>query len=465
MSLLTCMKLCQRHLVSRETAVKLAATTVFCAGLVRSGVAPDHPEVKSVENDFVAVANDARFNFIGNAEVGHRIPVPLLQEHYAGVVLATGAQSRRELRIPGANLKGIMDARMFVDWYNGHPGFTTLPHGFHEQLPEVHTAVIIGNGNVALDCARMLVKQANDLAGTDIAQHALDVLRRCGVQQVHVLGRRGAVQAAFTIKELRELTQLPGVAALVHTEELQRGMTAASQAELDAARARKRQDKLLQSLGTPDSVQPGVKQLHLRFCQSPVQCLSDADGSVRALEIEATQLEGAASEQKAVPTGQKQELPCQLVLSSIGYSGVAIPGVPFDASRGVVPSTASRVVDPELGGVLPGLYVTGWLRRGPSGIIGTNISDAKQAVAAVLQDVQQAEGTAGHEGVRGVLHALGGGSGTIPSLVSWAGAKAILSHEETRGAAVGKPREKLTDVQGMMQIAADCPGGVWATER
>jgi len=393
--------------------------------------------------------------------VGKHIPVHTLQEQYAGVVLATGAQSRRELRIPGSNLHGVMDARRFVDWYNGHPGFTSLPSNFESQLKHVHTAVIIGNGNVALDCARVLVKQPGELASTDIAQHALDALQSCGVQQVHVVGRRGAVQAAFTIKELRELTQLQGVTTLVHPDEIQRGLTTASAAELAASRARKRQDKLLSGLPTAGNAPAGDKAIHLRFCQSPVECLDDGNGAVHALRLEGTQLEGGEAGQQAVGTGQLHDLECQMVLSSIGYSGVAIQGVPFDPARGVVPSSASRVLDLQTGSTCAGLYVTGWLRRGPSGIIGTNIADAKQTVAAVLQDMQA--GTAVAPGSKGgwwgVLDTLGGQQ--RGPFVSWLGAKAILALEEDRGATRGKPREKVTDVKEMLDIAAGCPGGLW----
>ena len=426
---------------------------------MRSGVAPDHPEVKSVENDFRVVADDPRFRFIGNASVGTTIPVETLRKNYAGVVLATGAQSRRQLKIPGSDLTGVMDARTFVDWYNGSPGFTALPGSFEERLPSVDTAVIIGNGNVALDCARMLVKQPSDLAQTDIAQHALDVLSRCSIKHVHVVGRRGTVQAAFTIKELRELMQLQGVTTVLHPDEVARGMTPASQAELAESRPRKRQDKLLRSMPSAEGAPQDTKHVHLRFCQGPVACGGDDAASVSSLRLQSMQLQGGAGGQKASAGGGEQTLECQLVLSSIGYSSTMIPGVPFDAERGVVPSFRARVV--QGGAALQGLYVTGWLRRGPSGIIGTNIVDAKETVAAVMEDVRQ--GACG-EGVRGGLEAvLDGMTAQGSRFVTWQGAKAILSAEEARGGAVGKPREKLTDVASMLGVAEECQGGVWDT--
>lgn len=421
-------------------------------GLVRSGVAPDHPEVKSVQNDFEAVVSDGRVQFLGNVRVGTQLSVADLTSRYHAVVLAYGAASDRSLGIPGESLTNVCSARSFVAWYNGHPEF----RDFQPNL-ECEDVVIIGQGNVAIDCARILCKTPGELRETDIAAHAADALSRSRVKRVHVLGRRGHVQAAFTMKELREVTKLEDAACVLRAEELQRGRTPASMAEIESARARKRMDALLNdTLAAASSGKS--KQLILRFLLAPTRFVAEGSSTaVSAVECDVTQLSGPAEAQKATPTGVTERIPAGLVLKSIGYKSISVPGIPFDEKKAVVRNDKGRVVT-EAGVQVPGVYVSGWLKRGPSGIIGTNIPDARETVACILTD--KAEGklvtpsvTASNplDSLRALLREKGVAE---EKLVTWDAYKKIDAAEVARGQSSGKPREKFTDVGDMLAAAA-----------
>lgn len=423
---------------------------------MRTGVAPDHPEVKQVTNDFEQVATDPRFGYLGNVRVGTDVSVEELFSFYDAVVLAYGASSDRAMGVPGEDLRNVTSARAFVNWYNGHPDF----RDFAPNL-DAEDVVIIGQGNVAIDCARILTKTRDELKETDIAAHALDALSRSKVKRVHVVGRRGHVQAAMTMKELREVTRLEDADFVVSAEELARGRTAASVAELETQRARKRMDALLAEQA---ALAPAGKrrQLRLRFLLNPSACLPSASdpGAVGGMEFDITALEGAAEAQKAVPTGKKEVIPAGLVLKSIGYKSVPLPGVPFNAKKATVNNVKGRVVaEGEAGAPVPGLYCAGWLKRGPSGIIGTNITDARETVAALLEDkaagkLRKATAGEGGAGLAG-LKALLTQRGKNPAhQVSWAGWRALDAAELARGAAAGKSREKFVSVPEMLDLAA-----------
>jgi adrenodoxin-NADP+ reductase len=419
---------------------------------VRSGVAPDHPEVKSVQNDFESVASDPRVSFLGNVAVGRDISVSDLQKHYNAVVLAYGAASDKYLNIEGERLRNVCSARAFVNWYNGHPDFTT----FHPNL-DSEDVVVIGQGNVALDCARILCKTVHELRATDIAANALQLLASSKVKRVHVLGRRGHIQAAFTMKELRELTRLSDVDVIISKEELQLGRNPASLQELQLHRSKSRMDALLADM---TNVPTGVKskQLFLRFFLSPITVLPSADdpSAVGSVLCQRTELIGPPEHQTAVAVQQTEAIPAGMVLRSIGYKSVSVPGVPFDDKRAVVRNEAGRVMHPD-GSKVPGLYVSGWLKRGPSGIIGTNIPDARETVACISQDrlakalpaLQVSTADAGLNGVRRVLME----AGRQPTeLISWQDFQRINAAELKRGQLSGKPREKYTDINEMLKV-------------
>jgi adrenodoxin-NADP+ reductase len=429
-------------------------------GLVRTGVAPDHPEVKQVTADFETVATDPRFSFLGNVRVGTDVSVAELRALYDGVILAYGASSDRGMGIPGEELNNVCSARAFVNWYNGHPDF----RNFAPNL-EAEDVVIIGQGNVAIDCARVLCKTPAELAETDIAAHAFDALARSKVKRVHVVGRRGHVQAAMTMKELREVTRLADCSFHVSSEELARGRTAASMTETETARAKKRMDALLAEQakldGSGDSAKKS-KQLFLRFLLQPHSCLPSATDakSVGSFDFDVTALEGEAEKQSAKVSGKKETIKAGMVLKSIGYKSMPLPGVPFDDRRAVVRNVKGRVVkdaageEPEVG-----LYCAGWLKRGPTGIVGTNITDARETVACLLEDH-----AAGRLPVRNTVSSSSSRSALAnlrdmlvskgmkrEHLVPWEGWRRLDELELAAGKEKGKSREKFVVVADMLK--------------
>ncbi|ETV86585.1 hypothetical protein H257_01738 [Aphanomyces astaci] len=417
-------------------------------GLVRSGVAPDHPEVKNVMHDFEKVAADPRFSFLGNVDVGNDITVPELQRYYNAIVVAAGASDDRKLNIPGEDeLTGVLAARSFVNWYNGHPSFRNL----HVPL-DCDTAVVVGQGNVAVDCARILTKTRDELAATDISQHALDALAASGIKTVYLVGRRGSAQAAFTMKELREITKLPHTDCIVDPNELAQSMNDASAEEIQSSRPQRRIHELLTTVASrPSGGHPSA--IRIRFLLSPVELLPSASDPSRvgAIKVERNVLQGAPHHQRAVRAGAFETIPCGLVLRSIGYKSIPFAGVPFDVKRHVIPNVAGRVTasaSPDAP-VVPGLYCAGWIKRGPSGIIGTNINCARDTVASVLSD----EGSLPPLTLQPVaeLHAKLRESGA--PIVDWDMYRRIEAAEDAAGAAKGKPREKLTSIEDMLAVA------------
>lgn len=417
-------------------------------GLVRSGVAPDHPEVKNVTVDFESVAaefaSEGRFRYHGNVCVGEDVELVDLRKSFDAVLLAYGASSDRELGVPGEDLEGVGGARAFVNWYNGHPDHKNDP--WAEALQNTEDVVIVGQGNVAIDCARVLTKTPDELRHTDITSYALDALAASRVRRVHVVGRRGHVQAAFTMKELRELTRLDDAALVAHTHELDAGATEASVEELNKSRAAKKIDALLRDTGkclhadaSGAVPQHGKsKEVHLRFLLSPTGFQAGEGARVGATVLSRSRLEGPAGTQSAVATGEEVTLPSQLVLRSIGYRSVTVPGLSFDAQRCVARNSAGRVVG-EDGSPDVGLYVTGWLKRGPSGIIGTNIVCAKGSVKAILDDWEA-----------GALVGASSDALAWPHAVDWEGWLRIDAAERAAGEAAGKSREKLSEVEAMI---------------
>lgn len=439
-------------------------------GLVRSGVAPDHPEVKNVMHDFSKLFQQQQqqlqqqqqdpttlVEFWGNVQVGQNVTLNELQSLYHVVVLAYGCESDQRLGIEGEDtLDGIFSAREFVAWYNGHPEFVSLGTNVEKLIrnkeKDVHV-VVIGQGNVALDCARVLAKgQSGGLMDTDIASEALSVIGD-GVGRTTVLGRRGHVQGAFTIKELRELTKLDHVDFVVGEKELDEGMTTSSMEELkgDGARPKVRIDKLLRDVArtrVEEDNERRRKKVILRFLLNPVKFLPNGldQSRVGSVLCEKTRLEGQPGRQVAVGTGIMEEIPADMVLVSIGYKGVKLPGMDnrlFDARRGIVRNTHGKVSD--------NLYVSGWLKRGPSGIIGTNIADAKDTVFSILHDLEQESDMSrkivkGRNGLGGLLMERG------VRYVDWASYQRIDAAETDplRLRTKNQPREKITSVEEML---------------
>ena len=421
-------------------------------GLVRSGVAPDHPKIKSVTRVYEKTAAHPRFRYFGNVCFGEHVSREELLAHYHAIVYATGSPMDRPLGIPGEDLPGSHAATEFVGWYNGHPDHT----GLEIDLVSAERAVVIGNGNVAVDVARMLVLTAEELAPTDTADHALEVLSRSRVREVVVVGRRGPAQAAFTNPELLELGELTDADIVVDADELDRALTVHDDAAEQNAIARRNVEILREySQRTPT---PGRKRVVLRFLLSPVRLIAGADGALADVELVHNELvaddDGAL---RARATEQSETIPAGLVFRAIGYRGEPLPGVSFDDRAAVILNDGGRVLDPDSRAPLPGEYVVGWIKRGPSGVIGTNKKDAQETVDAMLADLAPSSNGAGpaHRPDRADSAAI---EALLrerqPQLVTYSGWEAIDRHERELGEAAGRPRVKLTEIEQMLRIAA-----------
>ncbi len=401
-------------------------------GLVRYGVAPDHQTIKRVAAAFERTAKQPAFRFRGNVEVGRDLALEELRRAYHVVVLAYGASSDRRLGVPGEELAGSHAATAFVAWYNSHP-----EHVQDRYDLTTERAVVVGMGNVALDVARILVRKPEELAPTDIADHALGALRESRVREVVLLGRRGPAEAAFDQGELADIVALSGVEVVVEGD-----VHFALPAGADAA-VRKNVEYLATLPRTPSA--GAERRVRLRFLASPVELLGDA-GRVQALVLEDNELVENEGRVSARGTGRKHELPTGLVIRSIGYQGLPLPGTPFDAKRGVVPNVAGRVLGPD-GAVAAGLYVSGWIKRGPSGLIGTNKACAKETTDHALADLAD-------------LPEPGGTPEALDALLAERDVKvidhdawhAIDAAETAHGAAKGKVRDKFTTVADMLGV-------------
>ena len=407
-------------------------------GLVRSGVAPDHPKIKSISKQFEKTAEDARFRFFGNVVVGEHISAAELAERYDAVIYAVGTQSDRSLNIPGEDLPGSIAAVDFVGWYNAHPHRRDMMTDLSG-----HRAVVIGNGNVALDVARILVTDPNVLALTDIADHALESLRPCSVEEVVVIGRRGPLQTAFTTPELRELADLEGVDIMVDPAQLE-GIT-----DDDAAavgKTTKLNIKALRNYAAREP-HPGNRRIVFRFFTSPIEI--KGDGKVERIVLGRNELVSNASGRVvAKDTGAREELPVQLVVRAVGYRGVPTPGLPFDDKSGTIPNTDGRVAGSR------NEYVVGWIKRGPTGVIGTNKKDSHDTVDTLIADLAAARNSFGLADF-GDDHADNLAdwlASRQPKLVTAAHWEAIDRFERAAGEPHGRPRVKLASLAELLRI-------------
>ena len=408
-------------------------------GLVRLGVAPDHPNIKAVSRAFERIAVHPGFRFLGNVEVGRDVTHAELADLYGAVVYAFGAQTDRRLGIPGEDLPGSWPATAFVAWYNGHPDFQDLEFDLsHER------AVVIGNGNVALDVARMLALTPDELRPTDTTDEAIAAINAAGVREIVVVGRRGPVQAAWTPVEVGELGELAGADILVDPAELE--LDPASEAELEAAPPTvKRNVEHLRSYAAR-APEGKPRAIRLRFLRSPVAILGEE--RVEAIELVRNELVDG----RAKPTEDRELIECGIVFRSVGYRGIPLPGVPFDEGSCTVPNDGGRVRGPD-GAVVTGAYCAGWIKRGPTGVIGTNKKDATETVALLLEDARGERLGTGEpaEAIDALLEERG------VAVVTQTGWQAIDAAERAAGEPQGRPRVKLAEWDALLGAAGHEP--------
>ncbi|MFT4262587.1 MAG: FAD-dependent oxidoreductase [Nocardioides sp.] len=394
-------------------------------GLVRYGVAPDHQKIKSIVASLAEIFEMPGVRFLGNVTVGSDITMDELREHYDAVILAAGAPLDRRLGILGEDLRGVVAARNFVSWYSGHPDAA-----FDTSLLDAERAVVVGVGNVALDVARMLVRTPDELRRTDVPEHVIEALAEHAVREVHVIGRRGAEHAKFTNKEFLELTEVASADVVVSPSEL-----ATPEVESARASAGPATSRLLAALqAAADRPLHGrSRSIHFHFDRTPVEFIGDT--AVRAIQLAQTSAPETLS-----------TLEAGLVLPAVGYRSAALEGVPFNESTGTIPHRDSRVVEGDE--PVPGLYVVGWIKRGPSGVIGTNRLCASETTGAILEDAPLLrDAGSSPEAVDELLDARG------VEVVDWSRWLAIEAAETTRGAAAGRDRVKLHDRLGMLAAA------------
>jgi ferredoxin--NADP+ reductase len=405
-------------------------------GLVRYGVAPDHQKTKDVSESFGRTMRHKAFRLFSNVEIGRDLTHEQLTERYHAVVYAVGAMSDRSLGIPGELLQNSHSATEFVGWYNGHPDFAS--RGFDLSGER---AVILGNGNVALDVARILLTDVEALRTTDIAAHALDSLANSNIKEVVVVGRRGPAEAAFTTPELLGLFDMPGVDVIVAADEVDPPY--ALDNPTDRFTMGPEKNRLLsERLGRPATSE---RRITLRFLASPVEILGDEQVSGVRLVRNDLVREGDAVVARA--TGETEDLACDLVFRSVGYRGRPVDGLPFDEHRSVLPHVGGRVMDPSTGEQLEGVYATGWIKRGPSGVIGTNKKCAKETVTCLLEDYEAGQLTrpTADDDIANL----------VPDALDLSGWRAIDAHERAAGREQARPRLKIVEVQRMLEVARD----------
>ncbi len=411
-------------------------------GLVRGGVAPDHQKIKSVTRVFHKVATQPNFRFFGNVEFGKHVMLSDLQQHYHQILYTTGAQTDRNLGVPGEDLNRSHSATEFVAWYNGHPDYTNLTFDLSQE-----SVAIVGVGNVAIDVARILARTPEELARTDIADYALEALRASRIKEIYVLGRRGPAQAAFTTPEVKELGELEDADVVTLPEEVDLDpLSLAELSENPDKNVMKKVEVLQESARRPLSGK--TKKLVLRFLVSPVEITGDEAGGVAGMRLVKNELYATKDGQlRPRATENYEDLPIGLVFRSVGYQGVPIAGIPFNERWAVIANEKGRVVDPETGQALPGQYTAGWIKRGPTGVIGTNKPCAVETVDCMLEDLSQGK----------ILYPSMLDAQSIeqmirqrqPDYFTYEDWQRLDELEIARGKELGRPRVKLTSVEDM----------------
>jgi ferredoxin--NADP+ reductase len=416
-------------------------------GLVRGGVAPDHPKIKSVIRVYEKTAAREGFRFFGNVKVGHDIEVEDLERLYHAIIYTVGCETDRRLGVPGEELPGSYAATAFVGWYNAHPDYADEEFDLSGDR-----AVVIGNGNVAMDVARMLALTEEELRETDTADHAIEELSRSKIQEIVVLGRRGPAQAAFTNPEIKELGEMVDADVIVDPGEVELDPVSAEFIETADKTSRVNVEILRDfSQRAPEGKR---KRIVLRFLASPIEI--QGDGKVEKMIIGRNELVDQDGTLRAKDTGARDEIECGLVLRSVGYTGIPLEGVPFDDKKGTILNDGGRVLDSHDGGHKIGHYAAGWIKRGPSGVIGTNKKDAHETIQHVIADVES--GTLNEpaspepSAVEDLLNERG------VRYVTFDDWQAIDEAEVGRGEPHGRPRVKFVRVEEMLDALGEKVG-------
>jgi ferredoxin--NADP+ reductase len=409
-------------------------------GLVRGGVAPDHQKIKTVARVFAATAARPSFRFLGNVQLGSDVQVEDLRRHYHQILYATGNEADRRLGIPNEGIDRCTPASVFVGWYNGHPDYRNARIDL-----SVRRVAVVGNGNVAVDAARILLRTRAELERTDVAGHALETLKGSAVREVHLLGRRGPEQAAFTPSELKELGELEDADPVVDPSELAGCAPGEPGGNVEILRA-----------FAARAPRPGARRLHLRFLVSPTEILAGADGGVSGIALERNRLEARPDGTVAARgTGVIERLDVDMVVPAIGYAADRIPGVPYDEKARIVANRDGRVVDPATGAVVPNEYVAGWARTGPQGLIGEHKRASAHVVGHMIADGTGLESRPlpPRDAIDALLRERG------VKLVSFDDWKQLDDVEVARGARRGAPRDKIVDVGAMLEILGSARDG------
>jgi len=415
-------------------------------GLVRAGVAPDHQKDKSVQRAYEKSAQMPNYRFYGNVEYGSDIHLEDLKKHYHQVMFTTGAPFDRSLGVPGEDLEGSFSATEFVAWYNGHPDFADRQFDLSQE-----SVAIVGIGNVAMDVARILCKTYEELAVTDIADHALAALKNSKVKNVYILGRRGPAQAAFTPPEIKEMGEFADADVTVLSDEAV--VDPASQAILDESgdkNAQKNVGFIQEYAQRP--IEGKSRLLTIRFLVSPTELIG-ADGRVSAIKLVKNKLvQGDDGSVRPKATDQEETIPVGLVFRSVGYKGLPLPNIPYHQDWGTILNEAGRVVD-ESGAPVTGLYTAGWIKRGPSGVIGTNKTCAQETVACMVEDLAAGRFNKPEDpSVEGAATLV---REREPEAISYQQWQTIDAAEVSKGEAQGRPRVKFTRVSDMVNVAKD----------
>jgi ferredoxin--NADP+ reductase len=414
-------------------------------GLVRLGVAPDHQKIKTVTKVFDKIAQNPNFRFFGYIEFGKDINLEDLKRYYHIIIFATGAQTDRKMNIPGEQLIGSHTATEFVAWYNGHPDYKERQFDLSKEK-----VAIIGVGNVAVDVARILCRSEQELRKTDIAEYALEKLINSKVKEVYMIGRRGPAQAAFTNPELKELGNLEDADLILDKQEIEPDEISKNYLEKNEDRSTNRKLELLNEYSTKSDNMKN-KKLHIRFLLSPIEIAGGDDNSIRSIKLTRNELyESPDGSIRSKSTDEKIELDTGLVFRSIGYRGVPLPGVPFNKDWGVISNEKGRILGEDKNH-LESLYATGWIKRGPTGVIGTNKTDSAETVSCILDDISKNKFNKPQvlepQAIESLIKERN------DEFVNYQQWQKVDQSEIERGQKLGRPRLKYTSIEEILRVA------------